>query len=444
MNGSTSPRLALALCLLAWPAAGRAADGVWTQLAPAGGPPSARDGITGVYDPLRSRMIVYGGGGAWFDVWALGLSDTPTWTALAPSGTPPPGRAYYAAIYDWRRDRELVFGGNSSGAIRLNDLWELSFSGGPTWTQIFPAGSAPEPRAAHSAIFDTERDRMIVFGGVTTSSLLNDVWQLDLSGTPMWTQIAPSGTPPAGRSYHSAVYDSVGDRMLIFGGTGRNDLWALSLSGAPVWTEIVPSGSPPHGRFGHAACFDPGRDRMVVWGGAYPGFPSYVVFDDVWQLDLSGAPLWTQLAPAGPIPPGRFNDAAVYDPGHGRMVVFGGEGANTSFLNDSWALTWGMPPADVHDPPAPDMRLASPWPNPFRESLRVSFELSRKEDARLSVYDLHGRRVARIVAGRLDAGLHVHAWRAIDDRGHRLASGVYFVCLETAAGRQAQRVVLLP
>ena len=39
---------------------------------------------------------------------------------------------------------------------------------------------------------------MIVFAGKATSggANLNDVWELSLSGTPTWTQLAPAGSPP--------------------------------------------------------------------------------------------------------------------------------------------------------------------------------------------------------------------------------------------------------
>src|SRR5207249_3446473 len=71
----------------------------WTQVMPTEVTPSRRDGISAAYDSFRNRMIIYGGGGAYVDVWAVNLSaPVPTWSMLSPSGTPPVGRAYYTAI----------------------------------------------------------------------------------------------------------------------------------------------------------------------------------------------------------------------------------------------------------------------------------------------------------------------------------------------------------
>jgi hypothetical protein len=87
---------------------------------------------------------------------------------------------------------------------------------------------------------------MVVFGGITGPSVRNDVWELTLTPPRQWTQLKPTGTAPAARRGHVAVYDPVGDRMIVQGGFGTsslNDAWALSLSGAtPVWTQLSPTG----------------------------------------------------------------------------------------------------------------------------------------------------------------------------------------------------------
>src|SRR5262249_30665628 len=74
-------------------------DGSWEQIPP---PPSARYGQTAVYDPVRYRMVVFGGanGNQFFnDVWALSLAGSPVWTQLTPPGPLPSGRRRHTAIY---------------------------------------------------------------------------------------------------------------------------------------------------------------------------------------------------------------------------------------------------------------------------------------------------------------------------------------------------------
>src|SRR5262249_12373524 len=149
------------------------------------------------------------------------------------------------AIYDIAQDQMVIFGGYGASG-RRNDVWALSLSGTPTWSAITPTGMAPSPRHGQVAIYDPIRSRMVVFGGFDGATWRNDIWALSLSGTPTWTQINTSGLAPVGRYFHSAIYDQVRDRMVVLGGygsTGRqNDVWALSLSGTPSWSQLTPSG----------------------------------------------------------------------------------------------------------------------------------------------------------------------------------------------------------
>jgi hypothetical protein len=73
--------------------------------------------------------------------------------------------------------------------------------------------------------------------GPNTPTPLNDAWALSFAGSPSWSQLAPSGAPPAARYDHGATYDGARDRMLVFGGANSNtgtspfmnDTWSLSL-----------------------------------------------------------------------------------------------------------------------------------------------------------------------------------------------------------------------
>jgi hypothetical protein len=119
------------------------------------------------------------------------------------------------------------------------------------WTDLTPSGTSPTSRRFHTAIYDPVRDRVVVFGG-DAPGVLNDVWALSLGGTPAWTELAPSGIPPSARYLHGAIYDPVRDRMVVFGGwdpSSRNDVWALSLAGSPAWTLLAPTGGLPSGRY---------------------------------------------------------------------------------------------------------------------------------------------------------------------------------------------------
>ena len=317
-------------------------------LLPSAGTRPRRLGHTAIYDPVRDRMVVFGGSSTLNDTWVLSLAGIPAWSQLAPTGTPPSPRGWHTAIYDPLRDRMVVFAGSGVS----NDTWALSLAGSPAWSKLAPAGIPPSARYEHTAIYDPVRDRMVVFGGTDGSTSRNDTWALSLAGSPAWSQLAPAGIPPSGRSSHTAIYDPARDRMVVFGGTGTdfdyfNDAWALSLAGSPTWSQLAPAGIPPRARRYHTAIYDPGRDRMVVFAGFGLGNSYYSEFGDAWALTLGGSPAWIELWHGGfrsdQLPQARYSHSAIYDPVRSRMVVFGGyrfEELHDIRYSDTWALTW--------------------------------------------------------------------------------------------------------
>jgi hypothetical protein len=225
---------------------------------------------------------------------------------------------------------------------------------------------------------------MVVFGGWRSGTNFNDVWELSLAGTPVWTELTPSGTPPSVRRFHSAIYDPVRDRMVVFGGyTGDgylNDVWALSLAGTPAWTELTPSGTPPHTRYRQSAIYDPLRDRMVVFGGYRSAF-----LNEVWALSLAGTPAWKQQTIAGSPPSPRDCHSAIYDPVRDHMVVFGGYSG--SYVYEVWMLTWGAPvlssvtcPGDIVWTPGGNTPASYSITNPYGFVQTADYTLTSARD----------------------------------------------------------------
>jgi len=306
-------------------------------------------------------MIIFGG---WNDaeqvtneVWALTLGPDPAWTQLQIAGAAPGERHSPQWGYDPARQRLLIFGGyghHYPGGPNeyLSDVWQLSLDGTPTWTELFPSGTPPGGRLAGAAVYDPLRQRFVGFGG-TRQGLPVNTWELDLSGDPAWVTIATDSTAhpgPPGSYGMTSIYDLRRDRMLTFGGSTsddyfgvHNDVWQLDLlPDTPVWSKLAPQGTLPSARRSGTSIWDPIRDRMVIFGGWDSGPDSTAFLGDTWALSLSD-PQWTQLAPEGPAPHVRDVPAAVYDPFQDRMVLFGGWGG-MSMLGDTQFLTWGLFP----------------------------------------------------------------------------------------------------
>ena len=82
-------------------------------------------------------------------------------------------------------------------------------------------------------------------------------------------------------------------------------------------------------------------------------------------------------------------------------------------------------------------------PNPSTDGGTLRFRIPQSQRVELSLFDLAGRRVARIADGVMDAGDHAVRWSRTDDRGNRVAAGIYRARLKTGGQEQTLSVVLV-
>ena len=289
---------------------------------------------------------------------------TPVWTPFSQL-TNHTGLDGPSAVYDPSTNTMIAFGGVDAGLgldVTNAVLLRANANGSGAWSTLIDNGAAGSPpaRAYHTAVYDAANNRMIVFGGCTGSFALggcttnfNDVWVLSgangMGGTPAWTQLSPTGTPPDARELHTAVYDAANNRMTIFGGETPNDSWVLSnangMGGTPAWTKLSPTGGPPKGTVAASAVYDPANNIMTVFGGANP-----LIADTnaVWTLShangLGGTPHWTNIVANGALgsPAKRDAHTATYDVANNRMTIFGGLNEFASGFvgfNDAWVLS---------------------------------------------------------------------------------------------------------
>jgi hypothetical protein len=232
----------------------------WMHVSPTGTTPGARHDPVVAYDEANNRMIIFAGYPNNSELWVLvnadGVGGTPQWTQLSPTGGPPPGKSLQAWAYDPASNRLTVFGGwVCCSAPYNNEVWVLTHANGldgsPEWTRMNPDGTPPAPRYGVQAGYDVAANKMILFGGSTTTGTSNDVWILThangLGGTPVWQPLSlpePQPLPRGGSvSEPGTFYDQASRSLVIFGGypsTGpTNDTWILANAagdGSVVWT----------------------------------------------------------------------------------------------------------------------------------------------------------------------------------------------------------------
>jgi hypothetical protein len=87
--------------------------------------------------------------------------------------------------------------------------------------------------------------------------------------------------------------------------------------------------------------------------------------------------------------------------------------------------------------------LEQNYPNPFNPTTNILFSISQTEKFTLTVYNILGQKIATLVEGVLQAGLHKVTWDGRDAHGRQLPSGVYLYRLSGSQFSQVRKMVLL-
>jgi len=106
-------------------------------------------------------------------------------------------------------------------------------------------------------------------------------------------------------------------------------------------------------------------------------------------------------------------------------------------------FTISSPTAVDDTPSAREAQLLGAYPNPFNPKTEIRYTLPSRAVVRLTVHDLAGRNLAKLVDGIRDAGEHAVAWNGRDLSGRSLSSGVYLVSMEADGIRSTRKLTLL-
>lgn len=126
-------------------------------------------------------------------------------------------------------------------------------------------------------------------------------------------------------------------------------------------------------------------------------------------------------------------------PPDGRVSYWLAEVARTG------AVTWYGPASlELTRERVPQLALLPNWPNPFRASTRIPFQVPQAGRVRITILDPQGRLVAQLLDAQLEAGVYESVWNGVGRDGTRIAAGVFFYRLETEHDRLTRKLVVLP
>jgi len=100
-------------------------------------------------------------------------------------------------------------------------------------------------------------------------------------------------------------------------------------------------------------------------------------------------------------------------------------------------------PLGVGEEPVETTSVVWSSPNPFAPGTSLHFILPESAGVSLTIHDVAGRVVRRLVDARLVAGPHAAAWDGTDESGREVASGVYFARLDAGVVTASTKMVLI-
>jgi hypothetical protein len=257
-------------------------------------PRGQRPGVA--WDAGTRRLVIFGGldnnnNNALGDLWIVDPATGQATNPPRPSTGWPLPRFNQAMAYDPVRQRVLMFGGSLPEAS--DELWSLD-SAHVSWERIAPAGDWPPARAGHVLVLDEQRGVLVLQGGAGSdaTATLSDTWELP-AGSSTWQQRSPSAPQVRFLGYFTHHASFVRGLGVVALGVQNNDaglsfaLWKWD-SVAAAW--VAAGVDPPlptaiNGVSGEAAAVMAGGGDLLFM--LIPGVPSRPVheqdFFETWE-----------------------------------------------------------------------------------------------------------------------------------------------------------------
>ena len=87
--------------------------------------------------------------------------------------------------------------------------------------------------------------------------------------------------------------------------------------------------------------------------------------------------------------------------------------------------------------------MLSNYPNPFNPTTTISFDIANESDVSITVYNIKGQKVKKLINDQLTAGEHSVIWNGKDNNNKNVASGIYFYKISAGKSSAIKKMLLL-
>jgi hypothetical protein len=151
----------------------------------------------------------------------------------------------------------------------------------------------------------------------------------------------------------------------------------------------------------------------------------------IYEVDTTDGAILASYAAPGGVPGYRFQQGLDFD-GQFLWSTVGGA------ANMIYKIDIGIPGVAENSQTITNRILLSVKPNPFVEGAEITFSIQRLTKVRLSVIDVSGRTVSKLINQSLSPGDYTYYWQSND-----ASNGVYFITLEANRTTETAKVIKL-
>jgi hypothetical protein len=352
--------------------------------------------------------------------------------------------------------------GNIGGGISTSQSFEV------TVDAAAPAGHAPEFDFDITADMSiTGHGEFVEYVGQIPVLLLdwdanhNSASVIEQSLTNLEVGFDAMDAFPADRNMYASIFVFLGtysDNHVLTAEEGQvladylNQGGNLYMEGADTWFyDQTSTPTPVHPMFNITGIEDGTGDLVQLDGqaGSIAEGMTYLYSGDNSYIDHIEAIAPAQLMFMNSSP--QYGTAVSYDAGTYKTVgfscEFGGiqDGDKTKddlmiqileFFNIQGVWT------DVKENQPVSVKAGS-YPNPFRDETVIRFETEKQSMVSLSVYNINGQLVSRLLDGEVASGIHEVVWDGTSSAGNRVSEGMYFYRLQVGGELLTGKLMLM-
>ncbi|HMB68852.1 MAG TPA: FlgD immunoglobulin-like domain containing protein, partial [bacterium] len=371
----------------------------------------------------------------------------------------------FTAIVDFT-DSDVMYGEYQFGGLSKTTNATSAF---PSFSLVKSGISGSDRTNWHAPVVMDPNNHLVLYFGT------NKCYKTT-NGAGSWTAISGDLTDgPGGGSLTFGTLTTIAVSATapntIYTGSDDGNVY-VTTNGGGNWTEID-AGLPV--RWVTRVAVDPADDAVAYV--TFSGYKEDEFLPHVFRTTNHGAS-WTDIS--GNLPDTPVNDIVPDPADAGRLFLATDVGVFvTNDLGGSWELlgaglplsvvvdlelhdgtrtlvagthgrsAWTLDLQDAVDAPAvagapaavSGPQLAAPAPNPARGAVALAFTLPAAGNAKLTVHDVAGRRIATVWDGAAPAGRTQARWDGRDESGAPVAAGAYFARLEAGGEVRTEKIV---